>query len=807
MIPVRIIIYFMVFLSSSGVFAQPDLERKFNFPGYDKSDSLHYSAETIDYLPDDSIFVLKNNAKIVSLGRMLRSNSITYYQNYDYMEALGRRDSTGTLTDTPVFRDTGGEELNGEKIIYNTDSRKGVIVNAKTQYENGFMYADIIKRGSDDTLYVADGTYTTCDLEHPHYYFSGRQMKFILNDKLIIKPVVAYLADIPVMWFPFYVFPIAKGRQSGFLTPRYGSSRIDGRYFSNLGYYFAPSNIFDYKAAATLREKNGWLVNNWINYNQRYKMSGSVYGSYEVASREGSRQWKLSGSHRQTISNTLSLTGNVNMQSSEYSRNNSPNLYQRMNRNMNSSLRISKKWEESGNSLITYLSHTKNLDSESRTTVAPSFSFTMPKRLVFGQDQPKRRQRKYTQKSTDIADDEDKKWYETIYYSSNASLKNTERDNYSLNSMTNEYSNHTYEGKRDMSFNASLTSSNKFMGWLNANPSLSLDEQFLATTDSLSHKRNDNLSMGLSLSTKIYGTFNPSVGSLKSLRHVISPSITYRYGKRREYEGTSMDVLYRFDKNNNKNGKISSMNISFRNLFQAKTLKEETENKIDLFTLDFSTSVDFEREERIVSPLRTTLDIKPLQTIKVRLTSSHEFYHDDDKFYLFSPYLSNMGVTTTVGLTDRNIGQLGMSSRVNANRYLGRDDFMEDIDMIEDDVPAESGSFRIPFNVRFTHYYKVSRGRRNTTGGYSYREIHTIKPNISFSPSKNMSIRYNLYYDFKSKELSSHQVLLRRDLHCWEMNISWVPSGIREGFFFKVNIKDLPDVKIEKRRGVSRFSG
>jgi hypothetical protein len=268
-----------------------------------------------------------------------------------------------------------------------------------------------------------------------------------------------------------------------------------------------------------------------------------------------------------------------------------------------------------------------------------------------------------------------------------------------------------------------------------------------------------------------------------------------------------MDVLYRFDKNDNKNGKISSMNLSFRNLFQAKTVNGETENKIDLFTLDFSTSVDFEREERIVSPLRTTLDIKPLQTIKVRLTSSHEFYHDDDKFYLFSPYLRDMGVTTTVGLTDRSIGQLGMSSRVNANRYLGRDDFTEDIDMFEDEEATESGSSKIPFNVRFTHYYKVARGQRKASGGYDYREIHTIKPNISLSPSKNMSIKYNLYYDFKSKTLSSHQLLIRRDLHCWELNISWVPSGIREGFFFKVNIKDLPDVKIEKRRGVSRFSG
>jgi hypothetical protein len=50
-------------------------------------------------------------------------------------------------------------------------------------------------------------------------------------------------------------------------------------------------------------------------------------------------------------------------------------------------------------------------------------------------------------------------------------------------------------------------------------------------------------------------------------------------------------------------------------------------------------------------------------------------------------------------------------------------------------------------------------------------------------------------------------MVINRDLHCWMAFLSWVPSGIREGFYFQVNIKELPDVKIEKRRGVSRFSG
>jgi len=774
--------------------AQDTGERTFEFEGYVLSDSLEYSAESIDYFFDKREVILNTNASIRYLGRMLKSNTITYYQDHEFMEAQGKQDSTGVLVETPKFTDTSGETLDGTEIKYNLRTQEGIVLKGRTAYDNGFMTAETIKRASDDTLFVSDGTYTTCDRSHPHFYFRGEKMKFIINNKIIIKPIIAYVSDIPVLWFPFYVFPIAKGRQSGFLTPRYGASRQDGRYFSNIGYYFAPSDYYDYKVAGTLRERNGWLINNWFGYSKQYVLSGSVYGSFEDEKRQGTRQWKLSGSHRHTVSQTLSLTGNINMQSSEFSRNNSPNLYQRLNRNMNSSLRVSKKWNKSGNSLIAYVNQVKNLDTKQTTTIAPNISFTMPKKLIFGTEKSKEKLRKYTQKIFESEESAQSRWYESLYYTFNTDFKNTERDATRLESI------------RNMDISTSLSSSNKLMGWLTANPSVSFDESFEASNDSVGYKRNDNISAGLSLNTKVYGTFKPSLGRLVGLRHVISPSVSYRFGKRREHEGTGADALYRFDLNDIDRGRISSMNISFRNLFQAKTVDGDKENSFDLFTLDFSTAVDFEKEKRPVSPLRTTLDIKPLGTVKVRLTSSHTLYDDKDTFKPFSPYLDDLSVTTDVGLSEKNLGFMGRSSRVNANKDLDRDMFDTDIDEPRDEVTGDTSSGS-PFKLRFSHFYKVSRAGKIAPGTYKYKETHTIKPALSFSVSKYFSIQYNMYYDIKNKTLNQHQVILKRDLHCWQANLSWIPSGIREGFYLNIFIKELPDVKIEKRRGVSRFSG
>ncbi|MFC1694061.1 hypothetical protein ACFL1R_11195, partial [Candidatus Latescibacterota bacterium] len=273
------------------------------------------------------------------------------------------------------------------------------------------------------------------------------------------------------------------------------------------------------------------------------------------------------------------------------------------------------------------------------------------------------------------------------------------------------------------------------------------------------------------------------------------------YSKNRRYSGDNAEVYFRFDRDDRDQDPGNRMNFNLKNLFQAKLTDSEKEKKLDLFTLDFSSSVNFKEKDRPIAPLRTTLYIKPVNSFKVRLTSTHSFYHKDDSFHLFSPYLDNLSITTDVGVSQGQ-GFMGMSSRDNSNMNLGRDDF--DTDTGDRDVSVDRDSQSIPIKLRFSHSYGI---RRSTSSGKdTYRKTHNIKPNLSFSPSRNFSISYYCQYDFERKSIVSQRMIINRDIHCWEANISWVPSGIQEGFYFKVNIKELPDVKIEKRRGTSGIS-
>ena len=63
-------------------------------------------------------------------------------------------------------------------------------------------------------------------------------------------------------------------------------------------------------------------------------------------------------------------------------------------------------------------------------------------------------------------------------------------------------------------------------------------------------------------------------------------------------------------------------------------------------------------------------------------------------------------------------------------------------------------------------------------------------------------IGYTTGYDFKQMDFSYTSLSLYRDLHCWEMSLTWIPFGDRKSYNFSINVKSatLKDLKLTKRR-------
>jgi len=205
-----------------------------------KNEIVKYDAAQIEYqVPKDRI-VLDSRARLFYRELQLEAKRVEFDSQSQSLVASG----------SPELVDRG-DKVSGHLMTYDLESRQGTIYQAETAYERGLYHGERIRKVNEDELDVQAGSYSTCSLDEPHYHFQARWMKIHLKDKLIAKPVVFYIKNVPLLALPFWIFPIKPGRHSGFLLPNveFGFNNKGGQFIRNAGYYWAPNDYMDLTVA------------------------------------------------------------------------------------------------------------------------------------------------------------------------------------------------------------------------------------------------------------------------------------------------------------------------------------------------------------------------------------------------------------------------------------------------------------------------------------------------------------------------------------------------------------------------------
>ena len=218
----------------------------------DSVDESGFSSK-VEYYGQDSIILENATQKAYLFGNAwvkyedieLQAAVIEVDFKRNLVVAKGVADTNGNMVGTPVFIEKGQEYKAGE-MVYNFNTRKGIIRKANTQEGEGFVHGDKIKMASENVFFIRNGKYTTCSLEHPHFYISAKKLKIINNDKIITGPANIVIEDVPTfLAVPFGFFPNRQERRSGIILPSYGNSPAQGFFLQNGGYYWAISENFD----------------------------------------------------------------------------------------------------------------------------------------------------------------------------------------------------------------------------------------------------------------------------------------------------------------------------------------------------------------------------------------------------------------------------------------------------------------------------------------------------------------------------------------------------------------------------------
>jgi len=105
--------------------------------------------------------------------------------------------------------------------------------------------------------------------------------------------------------------------------------------------------------------------------------------------------------------------------------------------------------------------------------------------------------------------------------------------------------------------------------------------------------------------------------------------------------------------------------------------------------------------------------------------------------------------------------------------------------------------FDIPWSANINYNLGYTHGLNQKT---AFKQAITVSGDVSIS--EKWKINYSTGYDFKAKDFTQTSFTVARDLHCWVMNLSWVPFGRYQSYNFTIAVKAsiLQDLKLERRK-------
>ena len=219
---------------------------------------------------DDGGTELSGGVRIQQGGRLLEADngSISQDRNFGNFDGNVRLAQPGVL-------------LTGEQAVININTSAGQLLSSEfvSQPMHAHGRADRIRRFSDGVLLIDRGIYTTCAPGSRVWSFEAKDIELnpntgvgqIYNAKLRIQ-------DVPILYLPYFRFPIDDRRQSGLLIPRFGNTN-DGGFDLSLPIYLNIAPQVDATVTPRLLSSRGAMLESETRYLTRDFGSGELKAS------------------------------------------------------------------------------------------------------------------------------------------------------------------------------------------------------------------------------------------------------------------------------------------------------------------------------------------------------------------------------------------------------------------------------------------------------------------------------------------------------------------------------------------------
>ncbi len=247
-------------------------------------------------------FLAEGNAEAERQRDMLKADKIKYFTDTKNVSASGNvgyfNEELSVYSESAEYQGMKSD-ITFSKATYYRSKNSGAGLSEKI----------IVKKNKD--IHLENATYTACNVNDPDWELTSTSTKLFDKDErghsynMLLK-----YKNIPIFYSPFMSYPLTDKRQSGILTPSFGSSGDSGTALS-IPYYLNLAENYDATVEVTSLSDRGVLFDNEFRYLGQGRTRSLINFAYlENDDEYGDDRYIYKIDDNRTLHNTLVSSSN-----------------------------------------------------------------------------------------------------------------------------------------------------------------------------------------------------------------------------------------------------------------------------------------------------------------------------------------------------------------------------------------------------------------------------------------------------------------------------------------------------------------
>ena len=295
----------LIIFFSFALFPQQTFGFEFENQDYKVEGPITMEADTLTYDQQGGFISLEGAARILYKNTSLQADKVIFYEKTRDVMAEGR-----------VILTEGDDILRCDRLDFNIDTKKGTVYQGRIflKKKNFHITGSKAEKLGEREYRVFDATLTSCDARVPSWKFSAKRLDVEIEGYAKGWWPGFLVKNIPVLYFPWAVFPVKRERQSGFLFPEFSSSSKWGPEITIPFYWaIAPNQdaTFYFERIGDARGR-GFKEGAEYRYAWSTQASGEMKGFYIWDEREERNRWSIFADHDQIFPRRYYIKADIN---------------------------------------------------------------------------------------------------------------------------------------------------------------------------------------------------------------------------------------------------------------------------------------------------------------------------------------------------------------------------------------------------------------------------------------------------------------------------------------------------------------